>query len=64
MTSENAAGTTRKPAEASLDSKYGEIGISAVAAALRYKSETKTPAKPPVAAQDAQQQKWPADLAA
>jgi hypothetical protein len=64
MTSESAAGTTQKPAETSLDSKYGEIGIPAVAAALRYKSETKIPAQPPMAAQDAQQQKWPADLAA
>jgi hypothetical protein len=64
MSSENAAGTTQKPAEASLDSKYGKIGISAVAAALRYKSETKTPVQPAVDAQDAQQQKWPADLAA
>ena len=31
-----------------LDSRYGEIGISAVAAALRYQSEVKNPAYAPV----------------
>jgi hypothetical protein len=29
-----------------LDRRYGEIGISAVAAAVRYKSETKSDAEP------------------
>ena len=30
-----------------LDRRYGEIGISAVAAAVRYKSEAKAEAEPP-----------------
>ncbi len=34
--------------EPNLDSRYGEIGISAVAAALQYKSEAKNPAYAPV----------------
>jgi hypothetical protein len=34
-----------------LDSRYGEIGISAVAAALQYKSEAKNPAYAPVVPQ-------------
>ncbi len=34
--------------ESSLDSRYGEIGIPAVAAALRYQSEVKNPAYAPV----------------
>ena len=35
--------------EQALDSRYGEIGISAVAAALKFKSESKNPAYAPVA---------------
>ena len=35
---------------ADLDRRYGAIGISAVAAALRYQSEAKNPAYAPVAA--------------
>jgi len=31
-----------------LDSRYGQIGISAVAAAVQYKGETKTSAPAPV----------------
>jgi hypothetical protein len=34
-----------------LHSRYGEIGISAVAAALQYKSEAKNPAYAPVVPQ-------------
>ena len=34
--------------EPNLDSRYGEIGIPAVAAALRYQSEVKNPAYAPV----------------
>jgi hypothetical protein len=34
--------------EQSLDSRYGAIGISAVAAALVFKSENKNPAYAPV----------------
>ena len=37
--------------EPNLDSRYGEIGISAVAAALQFKCETKNPAYAPVAPQ-------------
>jgi hypothetical protein len=33
--------------ESSLDSRYGEIGIPAVAAALQYRSEVKNPAYAP-----------------
>ncbi len=32
-----------------LDARYGEIGISAVAAALRYQSDARNPAYAPVA---------------
>jgi hypothetical protein len=34
---------------AELDARFGQIGISAVAAALRYQSETKNPAYAPAA---------------
>ena len=34
--------------EQTLDARYGEIGISAVAAALKFKSESKNPAYAPV----------------
>jgi hypothetical protein len=37
--------------EPNLDSRYGEIGISAVAAALQFKCETKNPAYAPVVPQ-------------
>lgn len=36
-----------RPGEPNLDSRYGEIGISAVAAALPYRSEAKKPAGAP-----------------
>lgn len=44
-----AAKATRQPGigaqyEADLDRRYGEIGISALAAALRYQSAAKNPA--------------------
>jgi len=63
MTSKNAAGTAQNAqrTEAGLERKYGEIGISAVAAALRYKSATKNPAYAPVVVQP---DKRHADLAA
>jgi hypothetical protein len=38
-------------ADASLDSHYGAIGISAVAAALVFKSEVKNPAYAPAVTQ-------------
>jgi hypothetical protein len=47
MTKKAAAQNTRRK-ETSLDSRYGEIGIPAVAAALRYQSEGKNPAYAPV----------------
>ena len=37
--------------EPNLDSRYREIGISAVAAALQFKCETKNPAYAPVVPQ-------------
>ena len=46
--------------EPSLDSRYGEIGISAVAAALQFKSKAKNPAYAPVVPQ---LDKWLADEA-
>lgn len=50
MTSTTAPQTEslRRTEDANLDRRYGKIGISAVAAALRYKSETKNPAYAPV----------------
>ena len=53
MTKKNAAQSVLKSPrnEANLDSRYGEIGISAVAAALQYQSEAKNPAYAPVAPQ-------------
>jgi hypothetical protein len=36
-----------RPDQPNLDSRYGEIGISAVAAALPYRSEVKKPAGAP-----------------
>jgi hypothetical protein len=46
--------------EPNLGSRYGEIGISAVAAALQYKTEAKTPAPAP----DARHwDRWAADAA-
>jgi hypothetical protein len=49
MTKNNAAqsGENGRRDEPSLDSRYGEIGISAVAAALPYQSEVKNPAYAP-----------------
>jgi pyocin large subunit-like protein len=44
MTKNNNAGQSNDSArEPNLDSRYGEIGISAVAAALPYRSEVKAP---------------------
>jgi hypothetical protein len=49
MTKKNAAKTLDKSPrnEPNLDSRYGQIGISAVVAALQYKSEAKNPAYAP-----------------
>jgi hypothetical protein len=46
MTKKTTSNTIR-PAEQNLDSRYGEIGISAVAAALQFKDEVKNPAYAP-----------------
>jgi hypothetical protein len=49
MTKRNAkvSNPSTARADASLDSRYGAIGISAVAAALHFKSEAKNPAYAP-----------------
>ena len=59
----NAAqwGENARPNESSLDSRYGEIGIPAVAAALPYRSEVKNPAYAPAVHRP---QKWTAGMAA
>jgi hypothetical protein len=64
MTKKNAAKSNENARrdEPKLDSRYGEIGISAVAAALQYASSTKTvAADAPVVRQ---QDKWLAEFAA
>jgi hypothetical protein len=50
MTKNNAAqpNDNARRDEPNLDSRYGQIGISAVAAALPYQSEVKNPAYAPV----------------
>ena len=49
MTKKTAAKTNENTVRhvPNLDSRYGQIGISAVAAALQYKGETKTSAPAP-----------------
>ena len=61
MNSNNAANATSKREDANLDGRYGKIGISAVAAALRYQSEAKNPAYAPVVPRA---DKWLEDMAA
>jgi hypothetical protein len=63
MTKKNTAKSKQNAdrAELNLDSRYGEIGISAVAAALQYKSKAKTSADAPVVQRA---DKWTADAAA
>jgi hypothetical protein len=63
MTKKNTAKSKQNAdrAEPNLDSRYGEIGISAVAAALQYAGSTKTVADAPVVRQ---QDKWLAEVAA
>ena len=60
MTKNNAAQSSDNPRRdaPNLDSRYGQIGISAVAAALPYQSEVKNPAYAP-AAQNVE--KWSAE---
>ena len=54
MTTLNGANPDRDRAEQSLDRRYGKIGISAVAAALRYRSETQNHGHLRAAARDEQ----------
>jgi hypothetical protein len=64
MTKNNAAGGQQpasSSAEPKLDSRYGEIGISAVAAALPYQSQCKNPAYAPSTPQP---DRWPPEMAA
>ena len=63
MTKNNAAHSSDNPRRGTpdLDSRYGEIGISAVAAVLSYQSEVMNPAYAP-AVQNVE--KWIADKAA
>jgi hypothetical protein len=50
MTKKNAASSAENAGrtEPDLDSRYGTIGISALAAALQFQRETKNPAYAPV----------------
>ncbi len=63
MTKNNAAQSNEngRRDEPDLDSRYGEIGISAVAAALPYQSEVKNPAYAPAVHE---LEKWLAEAAA
>jgi hypothetical protein len=63
MTKKNAAQSKEniRRAEPNLDSRYGQIGISAVAAALQYQSEVKNPAYAPAVHEI---DKWIAETAA
>jgi hypothetical protein len=47
MMESRRATTEQRRARAELDARYGKIGISAVAAALRYGSDAKNPAYAP-----------------
>jgi hypothetical protein len=53
MIKKNTAPSTQQGGnrETNLDSRYGKIGISALAAALQFKSEAKNPAYAPAAQQ-------------
>jgi hypothetical protein len=66
MTKKNAAKSSENARrdEPKLDSRYGEIGISAVAAALQYASGCKTENAKTDAPVSPQQMRWLADLAA
>lgn len=55
MNSTSAATVQRRGED--LDGRYGKIGISAVAAALPYQSESKNPAYAPVEPR-ADQRRW------
>ena len=63
MTKSNAAPSRENVShsEPNLDSRYGEIGISAVAAALQFQSAVKNPAYAPAVHE---LDKWTAEMAA
>jgi hypothetical protein len=63
MTKNNTAQSSEnaRRCEPNLDSRYGQIGISAVAAALQYQSEVKNPAYAPSVHEI---DKWIAEMAA
>lgn len=52
MRSTTAQAEQTRTREAELDVRYGKIGISAVAAALRYQSDAKNPAYAPSESND------------
>jgi hypothetical protein len=60
-TKNNVGQSSASAREPNLDSRYGEIGISAVAAALPYRSEVKAPADESMGKQ---LDKWIAEMAA
>jgi hypothetical protein len=61
MTKNNAGQPNASTREPNLDSRYGEIGISAVAAALPYRTEVKAPTDESMGQQ---LDKWIAEMAA
>jgi len=63
MTKSNAAPSRENVSrsEPNLDSRYGEIGISAVATALQFQSAVKNPAYAPAVHE---LDKWTAEMAA
>jgi hypothetical protein len=61
MTKNNAGQPNASAREPNLDSRYGEIGISAVAAALPYRTEVKAPTDESMGKQ---LDKWIAEMAA
>jgi hypothetical protein len=61
MTKNNAGQPSASAREPNLDSRYGEIGISAVAAALPYRTEVKAPTDDSMGKQ---LDKWIAEMAA
>jgi hypothetical protein len=62
MNAKHAVNSKRE--ESNLDGRYGKIGISAVAAALRYKSDAKNPAYAPSVPKDDDRQEREAKAAA
>ena len=62
MTKNNAAPSDKNVSrsDSNLDSRYGEIGISAVVAALQFQSVVKTPAYAPAVHE---LDKWIAEMA-